>query len=64
MRHLVLIAGLAALCGGTAVNVSPVGEQTMISATVDGEAVKLTTIIYKPDGVGPFPTARERGKFP
>ena len=57
MRHLAVIAGLAALWGGGAGNASPVREQTMIPATVDGESVKLATIIYRPDGAGPFPTA-------
>lgn len=28
----------------------------MVPVTVDGEQVKLATIIYKPDGPGPFPT--------
>ena len=28
----------------------------MVPVTIDGEAVKLATITYKPDGPGPFPT--------
>jgi dienelactone hydrolase len=55
-RHLARAGALLLLAGLLAAAPAAAQQQGLVSVTIDGTAVKLRTVTYKPTGDGPFPT--------